>query len=470
MNLKVKKIMVNFSYAITSNVISFLVSMLVVLIVPKVIGVEEYGYWQLYIFYAAYVAVLHLGWSDGIYLKIGGKKYEDLDKNNIFSQFYIFILFQIVVGFFVMTLANGTNEYNKKIIFIMLAITVVITNARSLLVAILQATNRIKEYAKIMMVDRITYFVMVIVLLLIGARSFELLIMADIIGRGISLIYSIAYCKDIIFRNIKKFKISINEILDNISIGIKLTLAYIASLLIIGVVRFGIELMWNVETFGKVSFSLSVSNLMMVFINAIGILLFPILKRMDYEKISNIYIYIRNLLMIVMLGLLIIYYPAKGSLSIWLPNYKESLNYMSLLFPMFIYEGKVAILINTYLKSLRKENLIMKINIVSVSISMLLTFITTYLLNDLNFSILSIIIVLAFRATLAEIVLSKIISVNIYKDIIIENILVMIFIILGVFLNSIESMILYGVLYTIYVFLKRNELKITFRRVEMLLK
>lgn len=183
-----------------------------------------------------------------------------------------------------------------------------------------------------------------------------------------------------------------------------------------------------------------------------------------------IYIYIRNLLMIVMLGLLIIYYPAKGSLSIWLPNYKESLNYMSLLFPMFIYEGKVAILINTYLKSLRKENLIMKINIVSVSISMLLTFITTYLLNDLNFSILSIIIVLAFRVTLAEIVLSKIISVNIYKDIIIENILVMIFIILGVFLNSIESMILYGVLYTIYVFLKRNELKITFRRVEMLLK
>ena len=45
--------------------------------------------------------------------------------------------------------------------------------------------------------------------------------------------------------------------------------ANIASMLIIGVVRFGIERSWDVETFGKVSLTLSASNLMMLFINAV---------------------------------------------------------------------------------------------------------------------------------------------------------------------------------------------------------
>ena len=46
-----KKIIANFSYVVLSNLLTVIVSSLVVLILPKIMGVEEYVYWQLYIFY-----------------------------------------------------------------------------------------------------------------------------------------------------------------------------------------------------------------------------------------------------------------------------------------------------------------------------------------------------------------------------------------------------------------------------------
>lgn len=459
MNLKIKNVITNFSYAISSNMISFMVSMLVVLIVPKVIGVEEYGYWQLYLFYAAYVAFLHLGWSDGIYLKIGGKDYDNLDKKNIYSQFYMFTAFQIMMFIIVISITPYINVTEKRTIFIMLAITMIITNIRSLLVAILQATNRIKEYARVIMIDRLLYIIIILLFLCIGVRRFELLILADIIGRVISLIYSMICCKDIVFRRRSDFILSISESIDNIRIGIKLTVAYIASLLIIGVVRFGIEMMWDVETFGKISFSLSVSNLMMIFINAIGVLLFPILRRTKEENLPKVYVNIRSILMLSMLALLLVYYPVKNILLQWLPNYSESFKYMTLLFPMFIYESKMAILINTYLKALRKESYIMKINMLSVTISVITTIIMAGILRNLDLTILTIIIVLAFRGTLAEVILAKQINIDVKWDIFLEGMLVVVFILLGILFNDWIAMIIYLIVYSIYFLIKKSEIK-----------
>ena len=61
--------------------------------------------------------------------------------------------------------------------------------------------------------------------------------------------------------------------------------------------------------------------------------------------------------MVILLGALIVYYPLKIVLSAWLPKYVDSLTYMALVFPMCVFEAKIALLINSYLKTLRKEKL-----------------------------------------------------------------------------------------------------------------
>lgn len=316
MNNKAINFIKNFSYSLSSNLISLIITTIVILIVPKLIGVKDYGYWQLYLFYTSYVGFLHFGWNDGIYLRYGGKEYKQLNQDLFFSQFWMFVIFQMLVASIIISLSIFFNiDSNRLFIILMTAFCMFIVNVRLMLLYILQCTNRIKEYAQITMMEKIIYCCLTALLLLIGIKQFKLLIIADLLGKFISFLYTINCCKEIVINKVFKFSFNIGETFKNISAGIKLMFANIASLLILGIVRFGIERTWDVSTFGKVSLTFSVSNLMMVFINAVGIIMFPMLRRTTEDKLPRIYTTIRTSLMVPLLGLLVAFYPLKFILS-----------------------------------------------------------------------------------------------------------------------------------------------------------
>ena len=471
MNIKAMSFIKNMSYTISSNLISLIISTLVVLIVPKLIGIEEYGYWQLYIFYTSYVGFLHFGWNDGIYLRFGGEEYKNLDKRLFYSQFIellgsqLFIAILIWLGSFFLV-----GDINRGFILQMVALAMVLVNTRLMFFYILQATNRIKEFARLTMLDRIVYILLIVIFLLFGVRDFKLMIIADLIGKFISLFFAALSCKEIVFRRINTFYLTMPESIINISVGIKLMFANIASMLIIGIVRFGIERAWDVATFGKVSLTLSISNMMMIFINAVGIIMFPILRRTNQDKLANIYSTMRDFLMVILLGFLIIYYPLKTVMAAWLPQYAESLLYMSLVFPMFIYEGKMALLINTYLKTLRREKVMLKINLVSMILSLFMTYITTQVFVNLDIAILNIVVLLAIRSAIAESYLARELNIRVKKDVLLEVLLTIVFILTGWFVNSWMTMIIYGIVYFIYLMIKRKDITGTIHNIKLLMK
>ena len=471
MKSKIINLIKNFTYILTANLISLLIATLIVLIVPKLIGVEDYGYWQVYLFYVSYVVFMHFGWSDGIYLRYGGKQYKELDKRLFFSQFYILIFSQVIMAMIISIMAVlFLADKNRIFIIQMTALSLVLANARYMLLYILQATNRVKEYAKITTIGRIVYFILVVSLLFFGVREYKIMIFADLIGRFISLAYAMYFCKDIVFRKVSTFYLSFKEAKENISVGIKLMFSNMASILIIGTVRLGIERSWDVSTFGKISLALSASNSMMLFINAVGIVVFPILKRTDEKKLPRIFTTMRDFLMALLFGALIIYYPLKTVLSMWLPQYASGLMYMALLFPIFVYEGKMALLINTYFKTFRKEKLMMRINLISLILSLFITFITTVLFKNLDIAIVSIVVLLAFRSILAEIFLSKLLSITVYKDIILELMMTLIFILTGWFINSWYTVLIYGIVYLIYLAIKRKDIDNSIKNIKVLME
>ena len=123
----------------------------------------------------------------------------------------------------------------------------------------------------------------------------------------------------------------------NVSSGIKLTITNLYSLLIIGIIRMSIESQWDIETFGKISLTISISNLLMVFIPAVAMVMFPTLRRISKDKLAFVYSTMQLGIMIPLLGMLTVYYPLKEIMSVRLPQYAESLKYMALLFPMCIF-------------------------------------------------------------------------------------------------------------------------------------
>lgn len=461
----------NFSYAIISNIVSLTVSTLAIFIIPKLIGVEEYGYWQLYIFYALYVGFFHFGWNDGIYLRYGGESYKNLDKGLFFSQFYSLFFFQSIIAILISTFSFVVlNDENRVFIIFMVALNLILVNTSSMLQFILQATNRIKEYSLTILFGRILYLLLIIFFLALGFREYKIMIVADIISKLLALLYAMILSRDIVFRKANTFYFNYREVVINISVGIKLMLANITSMLIIGTVRFGIERSWSVETFGKVSLTLSVSNLMMLFINAVGIVLFPILRRIDERRLPSLYVTMREPLMALLLGVLILYFPIKVILSAWLPNYADSLLYMALVFPMFVYEGKMALLINTYLKTIRQEKLMLKINIISFIVSIVITVITTLIIKNLNFAVFSIVFLIALRSIIAELYLSRILSVKVYKNIFLELVISLNFILVGWFIDSWIAVLLYLFSYIIYLAIKKKDIAIEIKNIISLIK
>lgn len=468
MEIKERKgILKNFSYSVLANAINMFVSIILVLIVPKVLGVKEYSYWQLYAFYASYLGFFHFGWADGIYLRFGGKRYEELDKEYFNSQFWLLTILETIISCIIIIFAlKYSLDVNKKTVFIMLGVCCFLWLPRTLLQYLLQTTNRISDYAKNYMMEKLVYAVLVVLMLFCGVERFEMLLCCDLIAKAWTLVLLIRECKDIVLRPIRHCSSGIKEAWININVGIKLLFANIASLLITGIVRFAIENHWSIETFGRVSLTMTVSNMIMIFISAVSIVMYPLLKNTPNERLPLIYASMRSLLMIPVLGMLLLYYPAKVILSAWLPRYAESLRFMALLFPMCVFESKTSMLINTYLKALRKEKLILKINMITVILTVFTAGILVYGLRSLTLSVASLGFLLAFRSILGELVLSRMLKLNVIRDIMWESILAIVFVVCSWNIQTWLCTMIYGTVYITYLFAHKNDLEFICKKVK----
>ncbi|OJG25248.1 hypothetical protein RU98_GL001073 [Enterococcus caccae] len=427
------------------------------------IGVESYGYFQLYMLYITFLGIFHLGWVDGMYLKLGGKSYDSLDSKLFSGQFKIFMLTEFIISLFSCVLFVVICESTDKMLVLLAAsVCMLLYNSNIFIQFILLATNQIKQYASIIILDRLLYLVFVLLFLLFKGNSYKGLLIADLLSRMISLLYAILKNKRLLVSDSYKLSTNFTEIKENILIGYKVTFGGIAGIFITGIIRFMMEGKWGIVFFGKISLALTLSNLMMVFVNAVSMVVFPILKKVQTEDLSFYYRKMRDILMISVFTLMIFYYPVKYVLSIWLPIYSESLHYMSLMFPIIIFNSKTAMLINTYLKVTRKESIILISNLFSLLISIIIGYVSIFIISSPNLAVLSIVASLAIRSILAEKQLCDHLNINITKDTILEISVTVFFMVINWYIKSAISILLYGVVLVIYFVLKRKDIKSTF--------
>ncbi|MBN2339786.1 MAG: hypothetical protein JXP48_14765 [Acidobacteria bacterium] len=404
----VRSIFQKIYYAITANLLNLLISLLVSFGVPKLLGLEEYGYWQLYIFYVGYVGFFHFGLADGVYLRYGGQYYDDIDKSLMHSQYWLLVIFEaavfIAIGVLAVTLAD---DGRKGIILVASGLNCVLLLPRTVLLYLLQSTGRVKEYARNLIAERVVYLLLIMIFLAYGFRRFEFLLLGDICAKTVAM-FSIAWlCRDIVWARRIRLSSAILEFWKNISAGIKLLFANIAGMLIIGIIRFGIERNWEIATFGKVSFSLSISHSIIVFISAVGIVFFPIIKRSDPDKLPLMYDTFGGLLSGILTCFLIFYFPIRQLLALWLPQYGEAIDYLAILFPICMFEARSSMLINTYLKALREERAMLLMNLCSVIVSMATTAVVVFWLEDLTLTIMSMVFLYMFKCVVPDLFLQK---------------------------------------------------------------
>lgn len=456
----------NMVYAFSAQIISVLLSVLMSLVVPKLLGVEEFSYWQLFLFYITYVGFFHLGITDGMYLKIGGTEYKEVDKGEVSSQFWFLTFIQILLFTLIVIISASIDIVNtRKVILFASAVYMVIANMNWFLGYVFQATNRVKVYSCTVMIDKVLFLVFVGIALIFKINNLILFVGVYLITRFISLIYIMIKAKDIIFTKPKSFAKSLQLVLDSSKIGINLTLASISSILILGIGRFMIDKEWGITSFGKFSFAISLTNFFLLFIQQISIVLFPTLRQVDKNKGKELYEKMSNILNVILPSIYVLYIPIKVILGFWLPQYKESLEYLAILLPLCIFDGKMQMISNTYFKVLREERKLLIVNVISLLLSTIFSYLGVYIIRNIYAVIIGLILAIAVRSIISEIYLSKKLNTDLkkeIKDIFIVVIISVLFVFYNILLSRGWSLIFMIVSYIVLLLLYRNSYIIIF--------
>lgn len=465
MNVKITSIVKNLGYSFSVNALTMIISVLSVLFFPKILGLKEYGIWQLYLFYFSFCGFLPLGWLDGIYLRYGGRNFEKLNNNLIslgFIFFICFIIFEMTILGILGNILFISDEKLSVLKFLINSLIFYIPFAY--LRNLLQLANHIKDFAKVTFIERFTFFIGIIFVIFYIDIITDQFMIVDIVAKAVAFSIALYYCRSIITKiKLKYWKRVLKDIRSNIYVGYNLMFANIASMLVFGIIRFGISEQWDIITFGKISLTFSICNFLIVFINGASIVLFPILKNISEDFIKKTYSILNIILTPTLLFCLFFYYPLKEILSIWLPKYMDAFIYMAILFPVCIFESKMALLVSTYLKALRKEKTLLHVNIIGLCISFILTFICAYVLHILDLTVFSIIVVIALRNIIAEIVLNRTLGLNLLKETFLELIVVFSFVFSNYFFTGYISFFIYLGIYILYLICIKNQLNASYR-------
>lgn len=469
---KTISIIKNIRHVFIAQFLSLFLSFLLSLWLPKYLAVEEYGYWQIFLFYAGYTGILHFGLCDGVYLKYGGYDINDLNRNLLKGVFKLLIFMQLFFSLSLILLCcqlDGSN-INRLYVFISVALYSFVYNVNNYLVFLFQATNRIKLYSNSCNIRSACIVISVVLLVLLGVDKFQYYVIAFILGHSMSLVYNMFNDKLFISAKVNISRSTFVELWENISIGINLMLANLTSMLIIGVGRIIIDNVWGVSTFAIVALSLSLTNFFLLFINQVSIVLFPSLRQSNDNQLKKMYVWGNTFLTILMPAILLLYYPISQILDIWLPHYVESIRMLILVIPICLFDGKMQMLYNTYLKVLRKEKVLFKINLTSFILSSILCFISGYIFNNLYVLIISIVITIVARCLFTGYYLAKKMEVKTYKMDSLEVVLVTLFICVFWFFSSTLSLLLYFSCYVAYVLVFRKRVCFAMSDMKKLLK
>lgn len=445
-----KSLLKNVSYVFLANTVSMLINLAINFLVPIFFGQGPYSYYQLENLYCGYLWILTLGWHEGIYIYYCGKNEEEIDKQQIRSQFWLFSLYMIII--FVIAVGFGNNFFQtmaKKYVFAMSTTSVMIESVRYIFVYYLISINDMKRYAWYIIGDRVVYIFFVIALLIVGIKDYYYLIGVDILSKIFLLGYLLWTNRPLFWGRIATIKDVLNHAKMLILSGINVTFASFTSRFINGTVRLAIEALWGILVFGEISLTLSVSNMFTQFIQALSVVLFPILRRISAETQRELYIILSNALDILMFCLFLLYLPGVHLLNFILPEYQESFRYMAILLPICLFDAHNIILDNTYLKAVHEERGVLVSNLIAVFFSVMFTIIIFWL-HNLNFAVVSIFFLSVIRSICSRWILKKTLNQNILQAILEEIAMTVAFIWGNWYVSGVFGTLIYVLALAIY--------------------
>ena len=346
----------NLFYTLNANIISLLAGVLATFFIPKMLSIESYAYFKLFTFYLGYIGIFHFGFCDGIYIKYGNYDYEDLPKKKFRTYFRFLLILEIAVALILSVILTGaTNNPERKIIFIFLAINLIIQNLICYFDYISQITKRFKNYSFNLIIAKTIYILGIISYFFVNKNNaLYFILLQTLVNLIIFFIYVRQY-KDLIVGKKESFKSIKSDIKENFFVGFLVMIGNFMGIFIIGVDRFCVDKFFTIDDFAMYSFAASLLAMFYLIINAITMFIYPYLSRSSNDDIKNNYVKLKRFIFMIVGFSLIAYFIFKIIVIKFIPKYTNALRITEIIFPTILINAQINVVSANFYKTLKLQ-------------------------------------------------------------------------------------------------------------------
>lgn len=359
------------------------------LIFPKIMEVSEYALYQTYVLYLSYITILHLGLPTGMFIKYGGRKFDEIDIGKYKGEMRLLIF--ILSLFSIMTVVAGI--FTSKIIIVLVGISILPYDYVKSYLTLLQAWGDFKRYS--------IFNVFAPAAICLIASSVYLLT-GNISGLCYVYIYILVYIilfivllLDLIkcsYREKRKEKIITKDNLDTIKLGLTICIGSYVGSLFHSVDKQYIKVFFNDLQFAMYSFAMSMQTIMTVLITSLSQPMYFKLaasgmSKRDYRDMKELLFVFGSLSSCA-------YYACSIMVNDFIPKYIESIKVIAVFFAIFPAMAVINCLYINLYKSRKLTVKYVRSLIIMLIIAILLDGIV--ILLKLNYEFLAIATVIAY--------------------------------------------------------------------------
>lgn len=404
-----------------SNLVIVLSGVVTGLILPKILGVTNYGLYKIFNLYTTYVIFFDVGISNGIYLYFGGYRSDELPKEKMRMVFKVFAFINVIFSLLILFSAMLFMNSDYRFIFILLSIHSIANNIAvycekiSVMCGdffIVVRRNYLKSILSIVIVG-LLWIIMKCNFTISPYKIYTILfvLMYIIIAVQYLLIY-----KKILFGKCEKFSENIDFMKSIIKTGAVLLVADTISSLILNLDRQFVSSLFSIEEYSLYAFAYSMLKIVVLAISAISTVLYPTLKRMKGDEIKKSYQSSIILVGMISFACLLLYYPLALIVEIYLPAYTGSLLIFRLLFPGISVNCIISMVMINHYKVLQMQKNYFYISLLVLASSAIANY-ASYLIigKPFGFTIASFLTIMIWYI-ISDIILKKYYSLRSLKE------------------------------------------------------
>lgn len=456
MHSGIRKIVITF---LTQGVILVL-SLIIGFILPKKMGTEMYGYWQIYVFYLAYLNFFGIGFNDGLTLFYSGYEYSDLPHKKIRSSMNILYIYMAVISCILFLVLTFFQPVEVRYIYYMLILNVPLTIIQCIVMSLFLSVNKTGIYNIINFLLRVLCTAFYLCLIFMDVTAYKPMIFVDFLARLIVTLICLFLGRKFLFGKSDGLKAGLIEIKEKVRAGLNITISAIAITFIPMAGKMIIQFNESASAFGLYSFAISLLHIVIVFTSTAGMVVFPLLKKLEQSKLPS---YLGKLIFfcntLVYLALLA-YIPSVFIIRWFMPEYIPVLNYIHILLAMCIPLGKIQLVLVPYYKACRLEKQYFALNIFTLGLMLGVSFLAYYIFKSVfAIAIATTLVMSIWDFSLQKLLVKKIGAKLEIKDYIVQILMLLLFIGCASFESVLIFSIGYVICLTVYLILNINRLK-----------